>query len=263
LRRGDGSTARADVIAAPDERAGIKCYLINGVCHQAANRILLPAGITARGALGYDVSEAMFGTYGRPRGPFGLCSAPFHQHPEVTGDLPECGPGPAVSKSTRGATRSPAVKARRASVRERKYLDGVLAIYDKAESALPKGRGAPAERDLEGFHVELFMHKLDYDLGSKAGRRLLRKLEDIRRSTERSRIKIEEWFLRGEMNSDEFVEAFDRETMLFQEAAASAMTAAEYRAVFRVPRGRLFVLADKRVARTALASAVRSTSAPE
>ena len=38
LRRATGSTQRADEIAEPDEHAGITCYLINGVCHQAANR---------------------------------------------------------------------------------------------------------------------------------------------------------------------------------------------------------------------------------
>ena len=47
LRQAPGSTKRADRIAQTDEKANIKCYLINGVCHQAANRILLPAGITA------------------------------------------------------------------------------------------------------------------------------------------------------------------------------------------------------------------------
>ena len=65
LRKAPGSTKRADKIAQPDEKAGIKCYLINGVCHQAANRILLPAGITVRGARGYSVSEAIYGPYGR------------------------------------------------------------------------------------------------------------------------------------------------------------------------------------------------------
>jgi hypothetical protein len=39
LRQATGSTKRADAIAEPNERAGITCYLINGVCHQAANRI--------------------------------------------------------------------------------------------------------------------------------------------------------------------------------------------------------------------------------
>ena len=54
LRQGSGSTAQANTIANPDEKAGIKCYLINGVCHQAANRILYPAGITVRQARGYS-----------------------------------------------------------------------------------------------------------------------------------------------------------------------------------------------------------------
>src|SRR5512143_1288720 len=85
LRRGVGSTNQADAIAEPNERAGISCYLINGVCHRAANRILFPAGITVIGARGYDVSEALFGTYGSPRGPFGTCPSPFDQHPGVTG----------------------------------------------------------------------------------------------------------------------------------------------------------------------------------
>ena len=47
LRQGVGSTNQANAIAEPNERAGIRCYLINGVCHQAANRILFAAGITA------------------------------------------------------------------------------------------------------------------------------------------------------------------------------------------------------------------------
>ena len=87
LRRGDGSTLRADQIAGANERGGITCYLINGVCHQAANRILLPASITVRGARGDQVSEALFGTYGRPSGVLGLCRAPFDQHTGTTGDL--------------------------------------------------------------------------------------------------------------------------------------------------------------------------------
>src|SRR5262245_5474911 len=90
LRRATGSTKRADEIAEPDEHAGITCYLINGVCHQAANRILLPASITVRGARGYEVSEALFGTYGRPGGFLGMCKAPFDQQAGTTGDLPEC-----------------------------------------------------------------------------------------------------------------------------------------------------------------------------
>src|SRR5215470_17682530 len=63
LRSGPGSTNRADAIAEPNEHAGVTCYLVNGVCHQAANRILLPAAITVTGARGYSVSTAMYGVY--------------------------------------------------------------------------------------------------------------------------------------------------------------------------------------------------------
>ena len=42
LRRAPGSTNQANAIAETDEKGGIRCYLINGVCHQSANRILFP-----------------------------------------------------------------------------------------------------------------------------------------------------------------------------------------------------------------------------
>src|SRR6266849_9846986 len=108
LRRGIGSTQRADAIAGADERGGITCYLVNGVCHQAANRILLPASITVRGARGYEVSEALFGTYGRPGGVFGLCYAPFDQHAGTVGDLPACTDTMPATSRRRGGRRSAA-----------------------------------------------------------------------------------------------------------------------------------------------------------
>lgn len=81
LNSGQGSTKRANTIAEPNERAGIKRYLIDGVCHQAANRILLPAKILVSQAKGYRLSSSVFGTYGK---------SSFNQHTDVTGDLPEC-----------------------------------------------------------------------------------------------------------------------------------------------------------------------------
>ena len=92
LRRAKGSSMRANAIAGDKDRAGITCYLINGVCHQAANRILLPAGITMDGVRGYKLSLIAFGVFGRPYGYLGMCKAPFNQHEGVAGDLPECNP---------------------------------------------------------------------------------------------------------------------------------------------------------------------------
>lgn len=69
---GQGSSAVANCIsihqpANPDftkECAGIRHYAIDGVCHQAANRILYPAGVIVDQAAGYWLSVTMFGTYG-------------------------------------------------------------------------------------------------------------------------------------------------------------------------------------------------------
>jgi hypothetical protein len=240
LRQSAGSTRRADAIAEADERAGITCYLVNGVCHQAANRILLPAGITARGARGYEVSEALFGVYGRPRAGFRACRAPFDRHTGVTGDLPEC------AASARAArTLSPA--ERRA---ERRYLRGVLALYRRAERRLRSVRG-PVGPELEDLLVELFMRQVRFRLRHALDRAATRKLRDIRASTERSRLQLEEWFAREALTAGEFAAAFNAETILFQEAVAGVLTARQYRALFGLRRGESVILADPRIVRRA------------
>jgi hypothetical protein len=240
LRHGAGSTRRANAIARRNERAGIKCYLVNGVCHQAANRILLPAGITARGVRGYEVSEALFGVYGRPRGAFGRCRAPFDQHPGVTGDLPEC-----AGLARAGRTLS--AGERRA---ERRYLRGVLALYRRAERRLRSARGLVGP-DLEDFLVELFMRQVRFRLGRALDRPAARKLRDIRASTERSRLQLEEWFAREALTAGEFAAAFNTETILFQDAVAGVLTARQYRALFGLRRGETVILADPRIVRRA------------
>jgi rhodanese-related sulfurtransferase len=240
LRRGTGSTRRAYAIAEDDERARIKCYLINGVCHQAANRILLPAGITVRGARGYDVSEALYGTYGRPRGPFGTCPSPFDQHPEITGDLPECAETRAMRQQ---AARKARVLSPEASKEERKYIKGVLAIYGADVRTFSSARGLRGP-DLAGFHLKLFMYKAQSSLGPKLDRPLEAKLKDIRLSAEWSRMKIEDLFTHDEMKPSEFVEALNRETILFQEAAANALKPAQYKRLFGLKPGDTVILAD-------------------
>jgi hypothetical protein len=240
LRRATGSTKGADAIAEADELARIKCYLINGVCHQAANRILFPAGITVRGARGYDVSEALYGTYGRPRGPFGTFLIPFYKHAEVTGDLPECVETRATRKQVtrKGRTLSPEERSR-----ERKYIKGVLAIYGKDERALGSAKGLSGP-DLAGFHLKLFMYKAQYSLGSKLDKTLSAKLQDIRMSAEWSRMKIEDLFTNEEMKTSEFVKALNKETILFQEAAANALKPGQYKLLFGLKPGDTVILAD-------------------
>ena len=243
LRRAPGSTKRADAIAGPDERAGIKCYLINGVCHQAANRILLTAGIRVNGARGYYVSEALYGPYGRPSGPFGTCLSPFNQYPNVTGDLPEC---IETQVTRRKATRKALTRLTEKRKSEDEYIKGVLAIYRKYEGKLRSAKNL-ISRDLAGLALELFMYQVEYSLGSKLDNARSNKLRDIRLSTELSRMKLEDMFTNHEMKASEFVDAFNKETILFQEAAAGVLKASDYKRLFGLKPGETVILADPRI----------------
>jgi hypothetical protein len=63
LRSRIGNSAIADCLAGPNGEAGIR-YLRTGVCHQIANRILHPAGITVAGCGGYAISVSLWGQTG-------------------------------------------------------------------------------------------------------------------------------------------------------------------------------------------------------
>ncbi len=63
--RGSGDAGAAHCISHPDAEAGID-YGVTGVCHQAANRILWPAGVVVSGAGGYALSSMIYGAYGTP-----------------------------------------------------------------------------------------------------------------------------------------------------------------------------------------------------
>jgi len=93
------------------------------VCHQAANRILLPAWILVSGARGYSISQTLFGTYGR----VGVwpCSSPFRQYSGVSGDLPACVPKAAARRSA-GLAREEAHKL------DYQYIRRELEIYQGA-----------------------------------------------------------------------------------------------------------------------------------
>jgi hypothetical protein len=280
LRRADGSTARAGAIAGTDGKANIKCYLINGVCHQAANRILLPAGITVEGARGYHVSDALFGPYGRPSGPLGTCQSPFDQQAGVTGELSACEaatapPTPAMPVlGEMLAAPSPAPGRRhRPEARpkgEAEYIDRALALYQKAGwpvagpaaaasdtsrlelTRQPAATPPATERDVEGLEAALFDLKVDRQLAARAGNRRRSHLEHLRRSTGRSIMLLHQWFTNGQMPLADYLDAFDHETFLFQQAIANALNEADYRALLGLPRGEFVLLADRTIAPQAL-----------
>lgn len=77
LDQGNGDSSFADCLSKPIFHAsptttvipGVSryadvAYLLDGVCHQAANRILYPAGVLVDKARGYGLSSFLFNTFG-------------------------------------------------------------------------------------------------------------------------------------------------------------------------------------------------------
>lgn len=213
---GSGSTLRADAIASNDERAGITCYLINGVCHQAANRILKPAGISVTKARGYSLSFALFSMYGRPNGPLGFCQAPFHQHASISGDLDACrDPGPAInlpSEEVALAQRDMPISGR------------ILELYSRPELNEPS---ASSRQAFQLAQFEIFvMHRI------KASSRLRDSLIDAQREFEQVRTAMEDKLDGFRVARLEFLEDFNELTKRYQKRMASLLPLDNYIQLF-------------------------------
>lgn len=246
LRRAPGSTRRADAIAEPNERAGITCYLINGVCHQAANRILLPAGITVQGARGYSVSSALFGAYGRPRGILGFCRAPFDRHAGVGGDLDAC--IEAGRRDDAEDTGAPG-DTDGGDPRERAYLERSLRLYAGSEERLAAVSGTD---EIVRFQLAQFDLFLEYKLGDDPRNREVvdggahGALMEIREKTEHERLAAEQRFATsGDL--DAFRRDDDALTLQFQNQVGKVLDGARYAALLDLEKGDDVTLADPEI----------------
>lgn len=236
LRSGTGSTQRADAIAEANERAGITCYLVNGVCHQAANRILTAAGIIVSGARGYGLSEAMYGVYGHQL--TWPCRGAWDKHLGVSGDLPECADGTPSGLP---------VGARAIDVRgqgpEADFVRETLALYESAPelprtlmSAAP-GTGAEFvawRQETLAFHARLFDHSVRARLGPDLADDRVGALEELRAEIEREQLRIAGDFAGREDQQRELALAMNELTLRFQREAKNLVSAAEYEAIFDV-----------------------------
>ena len=235
LGSGSGSTQRADRIAEPNEHGGITCYLINGVCHQAANRILIPAGISVAGARGYGLSSAIFGIYGRPKGPLGTCNAPLYQHAGVTGDLPEC---------VETALTTPETKAVESSA-EKQYIEHVAKAYSEVRGL--ESHSDLRDADLVEFMYQLFKLQIAYNLGNQLDGRRLGLLHEFRIMAERARIELETNFAERKIRASEFVANSDHLVISFQRDVAEVLNPDEYMALFDLKYGEFVALADPEI----------------
>jgi hypothetical protein len=240
IRTAAGSTVRADAIATPTEHSGLACYAVNGVCHQAANRILLAAQITVEGARGYGVSHAMFGPYGR----VGIwpCSSNFQRHEGVTGDLAACreqyGDGP----SRRSARDE----------EDGEYVLSTLAIYDAHADLLAAERspnaGDARRDDVAAFHLELFANMVDFKLGRDATQGALKpRLLDVRREIEERQQNVERRHASEDLFGSALADEVDAIAKNLQEAIAGVTTDEQYLRLLGLPKGDVVAVTDRDV----------------
>ena len=232
LRQANGSTMRANSIAGPNETGNLNCYLINGVCHQAANRIHFPSGITVTGASGYSVSRSMYGIYGRPNGLFRACNSPFNQHHNVHGDLPECVP---VGIGQTGTTYSQAAGSVRPEFGQmgQNDIQGEIELYERANWEWSEELG-----------IELFAHMVTSHLGLGISGYLETQLRKIRTGTERKRMELDEAHYNEELGFIEYANAFDELTLSFQHQTADVLSAEQYENLFGLGPENPVTLAD-------------------
>lgn len=231
-----GSTKRADLIAKKNERAGITCYLINGVCHQAANRILLPAGILVSAARGYSVSSAIFGPYGKVG--FWPCSAPFDKFSGVTGDLQKC----LFTKFLTPKTAKTLIPKIPFLEGEKNYIRSIKRAYNRFDHS-----GATPLGTMK-FHADLFDKEVKYRLGENIGK-ATKRLRIAKEKVELEHLHLVEAFEHEKMPPAEFIKSFNNMTIKFQDDVAAVLKKVQYRKLMNLDRDERVILADPAIIR--------------
>ncbi|WP_146093246.1 MULTISPECIES: hypothetical protein [unclassified Xanthomonas] len=268
---GNGSTLRAEKIAEPDERAGITHYLVNGVCHQAANRILKPADIVAENARGYLLSVALFHIYGRESAGLGLFKAPFFEHADVSGDIGQCLSSPYADSIGNTPAGSAAGRHSRAFMREslvlheleKKWLESIQGEISLDEFTSPD----VLEKNLRKLWDERAQQALAFELKhfglllryrsrvreeGEFDRSIYMEMISIRRKFEVNRLRLELSLAVDPVNRwVAFVEAFDELVIDFQVELQHLLSDRDYTSLLDISPNERIVLSDPEIVKNA------------
>lgn len=226
---GEASTKRADAIAGPDERAGITTYLVNGVCHQAANRIVLPAGIQVSNARGYFLSRSIFGAYGKP--------STFNHFKSIHGDFAECLEG---SKESVVFSR---ISVQQMTAQDRALLKNISRSHENFRDSR-RFDDPLATLDWMKANVRLFERETVFQFRGRLGRKTIAGLKAAKLNVEVDHYRISSAFLSNQSNAADFVIAFNEMTSRFQDSCAEALSGDQYRIMFKTAPSERLVLAD-------------------
>ncbi|WP_151962870.1 hypothetical protein [Acinetobacter oleivorans] len=230
LNSGFGSTQRANEIAEPDERAGITRYLIDGVCHQAANRILLPAKILVSQARGYRLSSAIFGTYGK---------SPFNQFQDISGDLSEC-----YSEQKEYSNRK---KFNPNENEDLKIISANLEIYNKyaRKSYLISSNLEGFSKNYLNMQSDIFSAEIEIWGAELISNKQINQLIEVKYDFEHKVLKQESSLLLDDSkNPIDFIRAFNKYTNDFQSGFADILNDKEYELLLKLNRKERLSLID-------------------
>ncbi len=175
LSAAGGDSSIADCLSQPNSLAGIR-YRVTGVCHQMANRILHPAGITVAGTQGYNLSSFAYGVFGRGAWP----------------ELQACYPPGTVFAGTVAVPAPPA--------------DGNLSlrisVYNSTVTTL-------AVATKEGSDVAELAAMAEMALGHPLEKPALSRLIRIQADLHRGQDQLVRWLDAGEITPEEYVARFD------------------------------------------------------
>lgn len=226
---GRGSTKRADVIARPDERAGIATYLVNGVCHQAANRVLLPAKIQVSSARGYFLSRSIFGAYGKP--------STFDHHANVHGDLAEC-----LANLSESVVLS-RIPAQKMTAQDRALLKNITRSHDHFQDSR-RSADPLTVFDWMKSNVRMFEREITLQFRGRLDRKTMAGLKEAKLDVEVDHYRMSSVFLRLQSNATNLVLEFNAMTNRFQDLCADTLNKDDYKIMFGTAPDERLVLAD-------------------
>ena len=228
---GAGSTQRANLVAETNQRAQIAVYLVNGVCHQAANRVLTQTKLQVSTARGYWLSQSIFGTYGKP--------SLYNRHLTMSGEVAACVAAGTPSNGT--SVSSPMQMTQEDLTNER-----LLRKEHERLAKLALGpSGSATVFDFMKANVRAFERGIISRLkGAALSKTAMRGLLQAKEEVEIEHYRLNQLFLGRELAADRFVLAFNAMTYEFQDQSADALSAKAYRTAFELSPSERLVLAD-------------------
>jgi hypothetical protein len=196
-----GSSVVADCLSQPNSEAGIR-YARTGVCHQTANRILHPAGITVAGCQGYVLSAFTFGPHG------------IGNWPQLSTCYP---PGTILAPVvTTAAPQSPAGN-----------LLARISVYNSTVSSTVATQ--------EASHVAELAALVEMALGHRIEKTTLKSLATIQADLRRTQSQLARWLDTGRVTPDQYLDMLNTTLRAAMEQSRILLGDERFQVIFGEP----------------------------